>query len=387
MPNGPSSSRPGPDASMGIGGPRARSENWSRGHGARLLRVGLALVVLIVVFGFALPGTADYGEAWATIADMTAVELGVIALAGLWNLVTYWPMMTLALPGLKLREAAVVNQASTAVANTVPAGAAISFGVTHEMLRSWGFTSPSIASHILATGLWNTLVKFGLPVIAVVAVAATGELEGSLVKLALVGLGVIGAVLATGVFALRAETSTRQVGGWLDRLVGAPIGRLRRRSRPAGGGIEGWLVGVRAQMLDLVYSTGYRITAAAVVSHLSLYAVLVITLRNVGVSEAEASWAKVLAGFAFVRLLSAIPITPGGVGIVELGYVGFLATGAAAGLDSQIAAAVLVFRAVTYVLPIGLGAVAWLVFRSARSWHQPPNTRGGISDGVPALSH
>ncbi len=340
------------------------------------------MLVLVVVFGFVLPRTADYGDAWATITAMTGVELGVIALAGLWNLFTYWPMMVLALPGLKLREAAVVNQASTAVANTVPAGGAIALGVTYEMLRSWGFTSPSIASQVLATGIWNTLVKFGLPVFAVVAVAATGELEGSFVKLALLGLGAIAAVVVVGVFVLRAELSARRVGGWLDRLVAASIGRLRRRSTD----IEGWLVRMRGQMIDLVRTTGYRITAAAVVSHLSLYGVLLLTLRNVGVSEAEASWAKVLAGFALVRLLSAIPITPGGVGVVELGYVGFLATGAAAGLDAQIAAAVLVFRAVTYVLPIVLGGVAWLVFRSARSWKQPPDTRGGIRVGVVALS-
>ena len=353
-----------------------------RRRSSGLLRVGLALLVLVVVFGFVLPRTADYGEAWATVTDMSAMEVGVIALAGLWNLFTYWPMMILALPGLRLREAAVVNQASTAVANTVPAGGAIALGVTYEMLRSWGFTSPSIASQVLATGIWNTLVKFGLPVIALVAVAATGELEGSFVKLTLVGLGAIGAVLVVGAVALRAERSTRRVGAWLDRLFARSIGRLWRHPTD----IEGWLARMRGQLLDLVHTTGYRITAAAVVSHLSLYFVLLITLRSVGVSETEASWAKILAGFALVRLLSAIPITPGGVGVVELGYIGFLATGAGAGLDSQIAAAVLVFRTVTYVLPIVLGGVAWLVFRSARSWKQPPDTRGGSRDEVLAAT-
>jgi uncharacterized protein (TIRG00374 family) len=347
-----------------------------------LLRIGLAVLVLVVIFGFVLPRTANYGDAWDTIAAMTPLEVGVIAIAGLWNLFTYWPMMILALPGLRLREAAVVNQASTAVANTVPAGGAIALGVTYEMLRSWGFTSPSIASQVLATGIWNALVKFGLPVIALVAVAATGELEGSFVKLALFGLGALGVALVVSVVVLRAEASTRRVGGLLDRLFAVSIGRFWRRATD----IEGWLVRMRGQMIDLIHTTGYRITAAAVISHLSLYAVLLITLRSVGVSEAEASWAKVLAGFALVRLLSAIPITPGGVGVVELGYVGFLATGTAAGLDAQVAAAVLVFRAVTYVLPIVLGGVAWLVFRSARSWKQPPDTRGGIRDGVVALT-
>jgi uncharacterized membrane protein YbhN (UPF0104 family) len=33
-------------------------------------------------------------------------------------------------------------------------------------------------------------------------------------------------------------------------------------------------------------------------------------------------WQTSLAAFAFVRLLTALPITPGGLGITELGLVG-----------------------------------------------------------------
>ena len=37
---------------------------------------------------------------------------------------------------------------------------------------------------------------------------------------------------------------------------------------------------------------------------------------------------EVVASFAFVRLISAIPITPGGLGVVELGLTAALASGA-----------------------------------------------------------
>jgi uncharacterized membrane protein YbhN (UPF0104 family) len=47
--------------------------------------------------------------------------------------------------------------------------------------------------------------------------------------------------------------------------------------------------------------------------------VLLVALRDVGVSDAEVSWAQVLAVFAFARLATAIPLTPGGIGFVE-GY-------------------------------------------------------------------
>ena len=57
---------------------------------------------------------------------------------------------------------------------------------------------------------------------------------------------------------------------------------------------------------------------------LALYAVLLLSLRHVGISEQEVSWAQILAVFAFGRLISALPITPGGLGVIELGYIGGL---------------------------------------------------------------
>jgi uncharacterized membrane protein YbhN (UPF0104 family) len=41
-----------------------------------------------------------------------------------------------------------------------------------------------------------------------------------------------------------------------------------------------------------------------------------VALRDVGVSDAEVGWAEVLAVFAFAQLATAIPITPGGAGLV-----------------------------------------------------------------------
>jgi putative heme transporter len=40
------------------------------------------------------------------------------------------------------------------------------------------------------------------------------------------------------------------------------------------------------------------ITLATLVSHLSIYLVLLVALRHVGVSDAEVSWVQVLAWFA-----------------------------------------------------------------------------------------
>jgi hypothetical protein len=76
-------------------------------------------------------------------------------------------------------------------------------------------------------------------------------------------------------------------------------------------------------------------------------------------------WQTSLAAFAFIRLLTALPITPGGLGVTELGLVGILATSAGSAASVQVTAAVLLYRAVTYLPPIPLGALACLTWRLA----------------------
>ena len=60
-----------------------------------------------------------------------------------------------------------------------------------------------------------------------------------------------------------------------------------------------------------------------------------------------------------------LPVTPGGAGITELGLVGVLAARAAHPVDAQVTAAVLLYRAVTYLPFIPLGAAACLAWRHA----------------------
>jgi uncharacterized membrane protein YbhN (UPF0104 family) len=110
----------------------------------------------------------------------------------------------------------------------------------------------------------------------------------------------------------------------------------------------------------------------------------------VGVAEEEVSWAQVLGVFALVRLISLFPITPGGVGLVELGYIGGLYAAGKAHADvpldafkAQITAAVLVFRTLTFVLQIPLGALTYVIWQRKKSWRKPVPQEAGES-AVPA---
>jgi uncharacterized protein (TIRG00374 family) len=176
---------------------------------------------------------------------------------------------------------------------------------------------------------------------------------------------------------LRSEQFARKVGEVMERVV-AWAYRLVRKSFDRDWGTAA--VEFRENTVGLLEDRWLRITIATLVSHLSLFLVLLVCLRHVGVSEQEVSVVKAFAAFSFVRLLSALPITPGGVGVVELGYVAAMGAGQPDLVQAQIVAATLVFRAITYLLPIPLGIITWLYWRRNTSWRKPvPGSQEGIA--------
>jgi uncharacterized protein (TIRG00374 family) len=197
-----------------------------------------------------------------------------------------------------------------------------------------------------------------MPVLALALVLLQGGAGGGRILAALVGIA--GLVTAIVVFALilRSEDQARRFG-----LLAARIAtRLRRLI--GRGPVAGWelaTVKFRNRTIDLVAHRWISITVWSLVSHLSLYAVLLVALRDVGVSDTEVGWAEVLAVFAFARLVTAIPITPGGAGLVEAALIAGLI--GAGGDNSQVAAAVLIYRALTWALPILVGIACYVWWR------------------------
>ena len=161
---------------------------------------------------------------------------------------------------------------------------------------------------------------------------------------------------------LHSEASALRAGRVLQYGL-AIAARLARRAPPASA--AGSLPGFRDRASALLAARGWRITAATVASHLMLWLVLLACLRAVSLSQAQLPWQTSLAAFAFIRLLTAMPITPGGLGITELGLIGILAGGAGHKASAQVTAAVLMYRAVTYLPSIPLGALACLTWRYA----------------------
>lgn len=340
----------------------------------RVVQAVVSLALVVGIFWFAIPRIADYHDVWRTLQDLTPLELWSLVAATVFNLVTYWLANMAALPGLRLGQAAVVTQTTTSVANTIPAGGAIAVGLTYQILGSWGFTASAISLYVLVTGIWNVFMKLGLPIVSLGLLAITGELTSVLVVAAMVGVVVLLVAVSLFGLILWKKAFARRIG---DGLGAAASWFLRIVRRPQ---VSGWgeaAVRFRKQTIQLVARRWPWLTFTTVLSQLALYFVLLLSLRNVGISEEEVSWAQVLAVFAFGRLIAALPITPGGLGVVELGYIGGLV--AAGGNEAQVVAAVLLFRALTYGVQIPLGAFTYVIWRLKRSWRRAPAPRDALS--------
>lgn len=331
----------------------------------RLLQAAVSLVLVVAIFVFAIPRIADYSEVLSTVTDLTPVELWSLVGATVFNLATYWLTNMAALPGLSFGQAAVLTQTTTSVANTLPAGGAVAVGLTYTILRSWGFDAHAISLYVGVTGIWNVFLKLGLPIVALALLAATGQATTALVVASLVGLLVLLVALSLFALMLWKKEFARRIGDGIARVASA-LRRVARRPPILTWGEQA--VAFRKRTIQLIVRRWLQLTLATIVSHLALWVVLLLSLRHVGISEHEVSTLQTLAVYAFGRLLSALPITPGGLGVIELGYIGGLV--AAGGDHAQVVAAVLLFRVLTYAVQIPVGGFTYVVWRARSSWRR-----------------
>jgi putative heme transporter len=328
----------------------------------RLAGAVLAIVTIVAVFAFLLPRIANYHDVWQVVSDLSTGELATLAVATVINLATYAPPWMAALPGLGYWQATVLTQTSTAISIAVPGGDAVGLAVSYGMLRSWRYRSAAIAVAVLVTATWNQLVNVTLPMIALVLLLLTGGSSPFLLTAGLIGIGVVVTLAVLLVLALRSDRQAEWLGDHAERVANWAL-RLIRRPRREGWGAAS--VRFRNETVELISRRWLVLTGAAFLGHLTVFGVLLVSLRTTGVTAAEVSWVEAMAAWGLVRLLTAIPITPGGVGIVELGLASAL-VGFGAG-NAEAVAAVLLYRVLTVVPTLVLGAIFGLTWRRHRA--------------------
>ena len=318
----------------------------------------IALVLVVGVFGFVLPRVADYGDVWDAATGLSMGGLAALIAVALLNLATFAPPWMAALPGLSTMHALVMSQASTAASSVLPGGDAVGMGLSYAMLRRWGFTVEQVTVATAATAVWNVFANVVFAVVAVGLLATSGESHPLLTTTAVVGSAGVGVAIALFAVALADDRNASLIGNFAQRLW-SRVARVLRR-RPASGWGER-LVGFRREAVDLLRRRWLALTGATLLGHLTVFLVLLVALRAVGVSSADVSFAEAFAAWALIRIITTVPITPGGLGVVELGLTGALVS--FDGRRAAVVAAVLLYRVLTYVPPIAIGGGCLIVWR------------------------
>jgi uncharacterized protein (TIRG00374 family) len=126
----------------------------------------------------------------------------------------------------------------------------------------------------------------------------------------------------------------------------------------------------RNEVVHLLRRRWHVLTFATLAGQLSVFVVFLVSLRVVGVSASEVSGAEAFAAWSLVRLLGSLPITPGGLGVVEVGLVAALV--GFGGANAEVVAAVLIYRFLTIVPTLVLGLLAGATWRRLKAVRTRP---------------
>ena len=339
------------------------------GRRKRVIQTVIALVVVVAIFAGLIPQLVDYGDVWDAVRGMSAGQVGLLAVITAVYFGGIWALYMAGFPSMRLGEAAVQQQASTAVAYTVPAGGALALGVQIGMITSWGFTGAALSRGVVVVGIWDQFSRIAIPVLGAVLVVFVSDIAATAaISIAAAALIFAGAIVML-ILVLRSDAAARWLGRLASRVGSAVMGWFHR-------GPYDWtllFVDLRHRTVDLIRLRWVWLSAAALTNQLALLFLLVASLRAVGVTQEMVTLAHAVAAYSVGRVLTLVPVTPGGVGLVEFVFIALLTQGSGAPDEALIAAGVFTWRALTYLVPIIGGLIAAVVWRTRRKWHQDRN--------------
>lgn len=320
----------------------------------------ITFVVVVIAFGALLPRLGSYSVVMEQIGSITLSEAWLLIALAILNVILHAWSVKISTKGLTLAQAYTAHTASTAVSNTLPGGGAISVGVSYAMYKSWSIKNTTIVQSVLVSGIFNTFVKLGTPVLALIALSINGNASSHLSSSALIGVGVLSVIAALLYGLLNSKSFTYYVGSSIEKLYD----KLPSHHTYHHGIIPKKLQHFRISAKEMIAKRGLRLALVIIAIHTNVFFILLLSLRVIGIDADIVSWQVVLAGFAFSRLVTAAPITPGGLGVAEVSYVAALSLGVADEKQALIVSAVLLFRFFTFLLPIPLGFLSYLGWKS-----------------------
>jgi uncharacterized membrane protein YbhN (UPF0104 family) len=338
----------------------------------------LALVGLVVWLLL-----SNVGELSAVVDALENVSLAdailLVALT-LLSQVLIGAQLAATVPGLGLGRAMVAVESAAAASNVIPgpSGTATRLAV----LRSWGFYTEDFARSWLFTSSLTNFTVLAMPAVAVVLVAIDNDVPTGVFAMAAIALVICVIAVWIVIRIVRSEAFARRAGVLTGRAARWTASVARRH--PTDRDFEEAAVHFRDDLRTSWKTLGTKVTLAVVGTYVTTGIIFALSLRATGLSRDVLGIGAIAVVYTGVRLLTIVNFTPGGVGVTEALYTSALLAATDGEYQSQIVAGVFLFRGLTYVGPILLGAAALLIWRFRSSWrvHPPAEPAGAAAVGA-----
>ena len=314
-------------------------------------------IVLLVVTGVCLyifaPSIAEVFQAWDRLGEVHPLAVSAVVLCETASLACVWELQRISLRTTQWFSVVTTQLAGNAFNRITPGGGATGTALQARMLADAGFTASRAATALTVQSLLVTGAVAVMPILSLPAIVIAGiDVPGGLADGAWFGAGLFLTMLAIGGLLL----GSRRVACRLGQVIESIANKFPRDTPLKGLGER--ILKERDEIRQTMGEQWPAALGAAVGRWAFEYFALLITLYAIG--AAPEPWLVLLA-FVFASVLTMIPFTPGGLGFVEAGLTGALAL---AGISAQEAVlATLVFRLVSFWLPLPIGAVAGYVYR------------------------
>lgn len=315
----------------------------------RSLGLAFSGIVLYLVF----PSVLSVFHSWPRLAQLNPVWFLPAVIAEGAHFACTFALQRIALRTKAWFAVITAQLAGNAISLTVPGGAAAGAAVQFRMLGTAGMDpTESVAGltafSFLGIGGLLALPVFVLPVVLFGAPVSSGLTDAA-------WIGVVGFVVFTGFGAMVMATDGPLV--WAGRAAQSVRNRVLSNREPLEG-LPERLLEQRNVIRTVLGQQWWQATVLSVGRLVFDYLCLLFCVRAVG---AHPRPSLILLAYAVAGVIGLIPITPGGIGIVEASLAGFLAL---AGLDgAEAVLATLAYRLASYWLPMLAGPVAYGAFR------------------------
>ncbi len=329
-----------------------------------------AAVVFGITIYFVFPSLVEVFSSFPKLTSLDPIWFTVAVALEVGHFVCTIALQRIALRTKAWFSVATSQLAGNAISLIVPGGAAVGAATQFRMLATAGNDTTTAVGGLTAFSLLGIAGLLALPIFVLPAILAGTPIAGGLETAALLGL--VGFIFFAG-FAAAVLVFDGPMR-WAGRVIQAARNRWRRKAVPMTD-LPDRLVRERNRIRDVL---GRRWKAATLLSSGRLFLDFGCLLATIRATGARPNPSLVLLAYAVAGLLALIPITPGGLGIVEAGLSGLLILAGVPGVDAVVAT--LAYRIISYWLPIFVGPFAYMAFRAR--YGPPRHDAGGGTGGT-----